>query len=295
MNCCSSVIFQNDELRLRRIVELEAPFMKAMDMLPGLTQEVLNENRPWLAPLTIDHNDFFKLCFQSFIVETPHHRILIDSCIGNHKNRPNAPWHQKSDTTYIDALVAHGLGVGDIDYVLCTHLHFDHVGWNTRLADGRWVPTFPNAKYIFGRKDFDDLMAGRTQISREAFEDSVLPIVQAGQAELVDGDFCFGDHIRALETPGHTLGHLSFCFGRKRDDLVMTGDLLHVPLQMKYPELSFIRDADPVLAAKTRRSFLERYSETSTLCCTAHFMGMPVGHIRTAAEGFDFHAIASKI
>ena len=136
------------DLTIHRIIEQETTFLPALDLLPALTPEVLAENRAWMQRAgALDANDVLILCFQSYVVRTPHHTILVDSCIGNDKPRPLRPkWNMKTDDTYMKGLAAAGISVADIDVVMCTHLHVDHVGWNTKLENGRWVPTFPNAK-----------------------------------------------------------------------------------------------------------------------------------------------------
>lgn len=169
---------------------------------------------------------------------------------------------------------------------MCTHLHGDHVGWNTRLADGQWVPTFPKARYIFNHREYSACEVAHAEAENPVYLDSVLPIVRAGRADIVADDYQLGDHVRILPTPGHTAGHVSFCFGKTADDVVMTGDLIHVPLQTRYPELSFSRDSDPGRAAVTRRAFLERYCDTPTLCCTAHFPSPSVGYVKRWGEGY---------
>ncbi|HEX9471092.1 MAG TPA: MBL fold metallo-hydrolase, partial [Bradyrhizobium sp.] len=149
--------FAVGDLTIHRIIEQETTFLPALDMLPALTPEVLAQNRPWMREAgAIDADDVLILCFQSYIVKTPHHTILVVSCIGNDKPRPTRPkWNMKTDDTYMRGLAAAGFSVGDIDFVMCTHLHVDHVGWNTRLEGGRWVPTFPNARYVFAKSEFD--------------------------------------------------------------------------------------------------------------------------------------------
>jgi glyoxylase-like metal-dependent hydrolase (beta-lactamase superfamily II) len=280
------VNFTVADLTIHRIVELDAPFEPARQMLPGLTPEQLEENRHWLQPDSLGPGDVFNLCYQSYVVRTPHHTILVDSCLGNDKPRARAEWHMKTDGTYVAALAAAGLSVDDIDYVMCTHMHGDHVGWNTRRVDGRWVPTFSKARYVFGRREFEATEALHRLNPNPAYGDSVLPVVEAGRAELVDDDHQLGDHVRLLATPGHTEGHVSVCFGKRRDDAVVTGDLIHVPLQMRYPELSFARDRDPVGAAATRRAFLERLCDTPTLCCTAHFPSPSAGRVKRWGAGY---------
>jgi len=225
-------------------------------------------------------------------VKTPHHTILIDSCIGNDKPRPLRPkWNMKTDDIYMRGLAAAGFAPADIDFVMCTHLHVDHVGWNTRLENGRWVPTFPKARYVFGKTEFDYWTEQNGKISVPPFADSVLPVVAAKQAEIVRDDYAIGDHARILPTPGHTPGHVAFTFGRGKDDAVFSGDLMHSPLQTRYPELSVKFDVDQAQAAVTRRSFLERYCDTDTLCCTAHFPSPSTGKIRRAGNGFTCEAI----
>lgn len=263
--------------------------MPALELLPDLTPELLAENKGWLQKArALDDNGVFILCFQSYIIETPHHTILVDSCIGNDKQRPTRPkWHLKTDDSYMRALAAAGFSVGDIDFAMCTHLHPDHVGWNTRLENGRWVPTFPNARYVFGRPEFDYWTGQNAKAEVPAFADSVLPVVDAGRAELVRNDYTIGDHLRILPAPGHTPGHVAFTLGRGRDDAVLCGDLMHTPLQTHYPELSAKFDADLKQAAVTRRGFLERYCDTETLCCTAHFPSPSSGRICRRGNGFS--------
>jgi glyoxylase-like metal-dependent hydrolase (beta-lactamase superfamily II) len=281
--------FSVGDLTIHRIIEQETTFLPALEMLPDLTPELLAENKGWLQKArALDDNGVFILCFQSYIIETPHHTILVDSCIGNDKPRPTrAKWHLKTDDSYMRALAAAGFSVSDIDFVMCTHLHPDHVGWNTRLENGRWVPTFPNARYVFGRSEFDYWTEQNAKAEVPPFADSVLPIVDAGKAELLRNDRVVGDHLRILPTPGHTPGHVAFAFGRGKDDAVFCGDLMHTPLQTHYPELSAKFDADPKQAATTRRSLLERYCDTDTLCCTAHFPSPSSGKIRRRGDGFS--------
>jgi glyoxylase-like metal-dependent hydrolase (beta-lactamase superfamily II) len=287
-----SLTFSIGDLTIHRIIEQETAFLPALEMLPGLTAEVLAENRAWMREArALDDTDVLLLCFQSYVVKTPHHTILIDSCIGNDKPRPQRPkWHMKTDDTYMRGLAAAGFSVDDIDYVLCTHLHADHVGWNTRLGSGRWVPTFPKARYVFAKGEFDYWTAQNDKSEVPAFVDSVLPIVEAKRETIVSDDFAIGDHARILPTPGHTPGHVAFTLGRGKDAAVFSGELMHSPLQTHYPELSAKFDVDQAQAAQTRRNFLERYCDTDTLCCTAHFPSPSVGKIRRRGDGFTCEA-----
>jgi glyoxylase-like metal-dependent hydrolase (beta-lactamase superfamily II) len=277
------------ELTIRRIVEQEAPFFDPLTFFPTLTPELLAENRAWLEPAALDPaSGKIVLCIQSYILRTPHHTILIDSCVGNDKPRPTRPfWHQMKSETYMRSLAAAGISVNDIDLVMCTHLHVDHVGWNTRLDNGRWVPTFPRARYVFSGKELD---YWRTVSKDEApwIEDSVLPIVAANRAMLVTSDHALDDQVRLLPTPGHTPDHFAVCVGGANAAAVMCGDLIHSPLQARYPEISMRADYDPAQAAATRRRFLEEYADTDTLVCTAHFPSPSVGRFTRWGEGFRF-------
>jgi glyoxylase-like metal-dependent hydrolase (beta-lactamase superfamily II) len=282
------------DLAIHRIIEQETTFLPATELLPGLTPDTLAENREWMRKAAaIDADDVLILCFQSYIVKTPHHTILIDSCIGNDKPRLTRPkWNMKTDDTYMRALASAGISVDEIDFVMCTHLHVDHVGWNTRLENGRWVPTFPNARYIFGRAEFDYWSEQNAKAEVPAFADSVLPVVEARRADIVRNDYEIGNHVRILPTPGHTPGHVAFTLGRGKDDAVFSGDLMHSPLQTRYPELSVKFDVDQAQAAVTRRNFLERYCDTDTLCCPAHFPSPSTGKIRRNGDGFSCEAVA---
>jgi glyoxylase-like metal-dependent hydrolase (beta-lactamase superfamily II) len=274
-------------LTIHRVVEMQTPFMDALEFLPTLTPELLAENRSWLEPHALDAQGRLIFCFQSYIVRTPHHTVLIDTCIGNDKNHPARPtWHMKTDDTYMRGLAELGLSVDDVDYVMCTHLHPDHVGWNTRLANGKWVPTFPKARYLFSGKEYAHWTERHARELIPYMADSVLPIVEAKRADLVASDHTLDDHITLMPTPGHTPDHFAVCLGRSGRDAVVAGDLIHSPLQARYPEISMRADFDAQQAAHTRRSFLERYCDSTTICCTAHFPSPSTGRITRWGNGF---------
>jgi glyoxylase-like metal-dependent hydrolase (beta-lactamase superfamily II) len=234
------------------------------------------------------------LCIQSYLVQTPHHNILIDTCVGNHKPRPaRAFWHMMNSDRYEKNLAAAGVDVAEIDFVLCTHLHPDHVGWNTRLEDGRWVPTFPNARYVLADRE----LAWWTSREKEDpsaspwITDSVLPIVAAGRAEIVKSAHALDDAVRLIPTPGHTIDHYSVRVGSPGAAAVVTGDAVHSPLQARYPELSARPDYDPKQSAETRRRLFGELCEESSLVCTAHFPSPSVGRLVRRRDAFDFVAL----
>ena len=286
--------FAVNDMTIHRIVEQEQGFTPLFDFLPTLSKEQFEENRSWMEQGAYDpKSGNVVLCFQSYVVKTPHHNILVDACIGNNKTFPLRPtWNNKSDGNWMAALKAAGLAPEDIDYVMCTHLHGDHVGWNTRLENGRWVPTFPKARYLFSKKEYTYWSEIHKKTPLDQISDSVLPIIEANRAELVTSDHALNDHIRLNPTPGHTPDHFSVCLGRGRDDAIITGDVLHSPLQARYPELSMRADSDPKQAAVTRRGLLERCCDTDTLCCTAHFPSPSGGRISRWGDGFRCEPVA---
>jgi glyoxylase-like metal-dependent hydrolase (beta-lactamase superfamily II) len=277
------------DISIHRVVEQEAPFFDALEFFPTLTPELIEENKAWLQPTFIDAAGKVVLCVQSYVVRTPHHNILIDTCVGNHKDRPGRPaWHMRTSTQYESNLAVAGLGVGDIDYVMCTHLHPDHVGWNTRLDNGRWVPTFPKAKYLFSDRELS-FWSDKEKSEPDAhpwIADSVLPIVAAKRSEAVRSDHELNDLVRLIPAPGHTIDHFCVHVGKSGQDALIAGDMLHSPLQARYPELGMRADYDSAEAGRSRRRVLERFCDSPTLLCTAHFPSPSVGRIARWGDGF---------
>jgi glyoxylase-like metal-dependent hydrolase (beta-lactamase superfamily II) len=276
-----------------RVVECEGPFAALDFLLPDIDAEVLDEAGWWLRPRFIEPGtDQVVMSFHSLVVRTPRMTVLVDACVGNDKERPARPgWHRRR-SDYLQRLAALGLAPDDIDVVMCTHLHADHVGWNTSLADGRWVPTFPRARYLFARREFDywnDAVtkhAGTEPLNHGSFEDSVLPVVAAGLAELVDDGFEI-DHGLVLEAaPGHTPGNVVMKIGQSNTDAVLTGDVLHTAVQLARPHVSSRFCTDPQESAETRTALIERYAETSTLILPAHFPAPVAGRIVREREAF---------
>jgi glyoxylase-like metal-dependent hydrolase (beta-lactamase superfamily II) len=276
---------------IHRIVEQEGPFFDAMPFFPSMTKEFLDENRGWLQPRFLDANDKLILCIQSYVVKTPHHTIMIDTCVGNHKPRPTRSfWNMMNSDRYEKSLAASGLSVNDIDFVMCTHLHTDHVGWNTRLENGRWVPTFPKARYVFADRELA-YWTRRQQDDPAAcpwIVDSVLPIVAANRADIVKSAYAFNDLVTLIPTPGHTIDHYSVRVGRPGADAIITGDMIHSPLQARFPELGMMADYDPKQAGESRRSLFGQVCDTSTLMCMAHFPSPSTGRLVRHREAFDF-------
>ena len=284
---------QIGDIRFRRIVETEEPAFDAQFLLPDATPERLARHLDWLQPRFLDPaTNKFVMAVQSYLVRTRHHTILIDTCVGNNKERRfHAPWAFCTGTTYLDRLAAAGLQPDDIDYVMCTHLHADHVGWNTRLIDGRWVPTFPKATYLFAEDEWrywEGLNKKGKKYSDGCIDDSVLPVVEAGQAVIVASDYALDDEIWLEPSPGHTPGHVSIRLASQGAAAVMCGDVMHTPVQCAQPDWGAVGCADKALSARTRADFLDCYCETATLVMTAHFPTPSIGHIRRDQAAFRF-------
>jgi glyoxylase-like metal-dependent hydrolase (beta-lactamase superfamily II) len=282
-----SMTFKAGNATIHRIIEMECGITPAREFLPNLTQEVLDANRAWMHPAALDAEDRLVLCFQSYVIQTGGKNILVDSCIGNDKDRPLRPlWNKKKDDAFMTGLAAAGLTVNDIDFVLCTHLHVDHIGWNTRLENGRWVPTFPKARYIFSKTELDFWVEAASKGDQPQIVDSVIPIVEAKACDLVTSDHSLNDLVTLIPTPGHTIDHYAVTIGKGGKDAVFTGDLIHTPLQALHTELSFRMDYNAAQGAATRKKFLETYCDTNTLCCFAHFPSPSKGYVKRWGNGF---------
>jgi glyoxylase-like metal-dependent hydrolase (beta-lactamase superfamily II) len=196
---------------------------------------------------------------------------------------------------YLEELGKAGVQPEEIDFVMCTHLHIDHVGWNTRLQDGRWVPTFPNAKYIFARKEYE-FWEERDRSGAEGpvpnvFDDSVLPVMEAGQAELVEMDYQFDNGLWFEPAPGHTAGNVVINLKSGDATAVLSGDVMHHPLQLARPDWSSRACEDHAQSARTRRALIERYADTPTLMCPAHFASPSMGHIVSRGDAFTYRLV----
>jgi glyoxylase-like metal-dependent hydrolase (beta-lactamase superfamily II) len=287
------ITFRIGNLEVTRVEDFVDHGVPIKFLLPELDDETLAQNRDWLAPRFLDAaTDTISVHIQSWLLRTRHHTILVDTCVGNHKSRHFPPFNMR-DNPYLANLKAAGAGPEDIDYVFCTHLHSDHVGWNTRLESGRWVPTFANAKYLFSKADFEGLDPRNKQPSahdaaNEAFFDSVLPVVEAGRAEIVVGQHVIGDGLTIIPAPGHSPGHSALRVEDSGDSAVFTGDSTHHPMQIAAPQLNSFACADADLARASRRKLLEECCEHHRLVVPGHFAAPHCGRVSPKGAGFQF-------
>jgi len=283
------------EIGIQRIVESICTEFDPLGFFPTTTADDWARHRTWMQPRALDPvSGNLVLIIQAFLVRTRHHTILVDTCVGNHKPRPHRSfWHMQNLNTFLPRLAAAGVAPEELDYVMCTHLHWDHVGWNTQLRDGRWVPTFPNAKYIFARREWEMWEELHRRDPQPHLLDSILPVMEAGQAQLVGDDFALDDEVWLEPTPGHTPGHVSIHLASQRAHAVITGDAIHTPVQCLEPDWIVRADLDPKLAGTTRRSFLEHYCDTSVVVCATHFPEPSLGRItqRNKAFWFEYQAM----
>jgi glyoxylase-like metal-dependent hydrolase (beta-lactamase superfamily II) len=266
--------FTLGDVRIDRVVEIDRSSFPTTSMLPDATADDIARHVSWLKPAFWDaRTDDLGSRIQSYVVRTPEHTIVMDTCVGNDKSRDGAPaWHRRKGT-FLPDLAAIGVRREDVDYVVCTHLHVDHVGWNTSLVDGGWVPTFPNARYVFVGEEWE-FWKHQSDSGAEkdgCIADSVTPIVDAGRAMLVEGTFAIGGHLRFEPTPGHTPGHVCVRLTTSGGEAVFSGDLMHRIVQVAEPQWSSRFCYEPRRAAETRRAFVERHADSGVLVCAAHF------------------------
>jgi glyoxylase-like metal-dependent hydrolase (beta-lactamase superfamily II) len=285
------------EVTISRVVEIGQSFNRTLQMLPDSTAEAIARHFDWLKPHFFDDAvGDLAARIQSFIVRTPQHTVLIDTGVGNDKRRPDsAAWHQRQGA-YLADLRAAGLAPEDVDLVLCTHLHVDHVGWNTRLERGaggreQWVPTFAKATYVFAGEEWE-FWRHESESGREAsgcIADSVLPVVEAGRARFVSAPCAIDPWLSYEPWVGHTPGHVAVRLRTKAGSAVFAGDLMHRTVQVAEPQWSSKFCYDPARAALTRREFVERHAASGELVLPAHFPHP--GRIVKTAAGFRFEPV----
>jgi len=266
------------KVTITKVVELEVTGGSRF-LLPQATYD---EIRPiaWLYPDFADERGRLKMSIHALVVETPERRIIIDTCLGNDKENRRIPTWNRLQTTFLADLAAAGYPPEAIDTVVCTHLHVDHVGWNTMLVDGRWLPTFPNARYLMGHVEYDHWTTQRERDDMKAvLADSVAPIWDAGLVDLVETDHRICDEASLVPTPGHTPGHVSIRVASDGEEALITGDFMHHPCQIARPDWSSTADSDPDLARTTREQMLARLANTPILVIGTHFAGRTAGHI----------------
>jgi glyoxylase-like metal-dependent hydrolase (beta-lactamase superfamily II) len=271
-------------VKITKIVELET-IGSTRFILPLASNEEIRK-LPWLIPDFATEEGRLKMSIHSLVVETPSRRIVVDTGLGNDKDGRKVPTWNNRKGAFLETMNEAGFAPDSIDTVLCTHLHVDHVGWNTKLVGGQWVPTFANARYVFGRTEYEYWRDHREEPDKVAvFNDSVKPIVDSGKAELVASDHRLTDEITLIPTPGHSPGHMSVLITSDGEEGLLTGDVAHHPCQMAHLEWSSTADFDSRQSAATRRELFSRFADTPTLAIGGHFNA---GHIKRDGDAFKF-------
>jgi len=272
------------DVEITRVVDVVQPF-PATGLIPQATPEALRDLEGWLCPHFADTEGNLQLSIHAFAVRSGDARIVVDTCIGN---KPRPLGMSELHSTFLEDLAGIGFSPASVDRVLCTHLHFDHIGWNTILEDGRWVPTFPNARYLVGETEWGFWQHEDDPYAPEAKADSVLPIFEAGLVDLVETRHEVTEEVRLIPTPGHTPGHVSVSIESRGERAIITGDLFHSPLQMAHPDWTDTADVDGAMAFETRKDFLESYADSPVLILGTHFASPTAGHIVRDGDRYRF-------
>jgi glyoxylase-like metal-dependent hydrolase (beta-lactamase superfamily II) len=286
--------WQIGETLVTRIEEQLGPGSYPPDQyFKGFERGVVERNLGWLVPNHyLPEADQLVTSVHSWLVRTRHHTILVDACSGNHKDRHFWPRFHMLQTPYLERLAQAGVRPEDVDIVMCTHLHADHIGWNTMLRDGRWVPTFPNARYLISRKEcehWDPLQnpaAADDPHRRIAYQDSVLPVLDAGLAQLVSGPHAVDDELLIEDAPGHTPGHILLKLRHASGGGVFCGDVIHHPIQVYAPDWVMCFCEDPEQSRRTRRRVLEHCADSGALLLPTHFGAPHVVAVERAGDAF---------
>ena len=279
-----------------RVVEMEGAFRAPEFLFPEATEEAVRASKVATDPRFYNAETHkLVMSFHTLVIKTRRHNILVDTCIGNDKERPELlDWHQRTGPFLAD-LAAAGVPAESIDFVLCTHLHADHVGWNTKLFDGRWVPTFPNAKYLMARIEVEHWNEVRKTSDKPAnhrsWDDSVQPILDAGQALVIDSDYEIEHGIHLIPAPGHTPGNVILHVSDGKERAYLIGDTIHHPLQIEHPDWSSSFCSDPNLSRVTRKEFLNTVAETASLVMPAHFGTPTAVRITGDSTGYNFETV----
>jgi len=289
--------------QITRVTELEQWPFPPRDLFPAFQTDMLLRAGASLGELPVDpRTGDLVLSIQNYVIRTPSRTILVDTCNGNAKQRPNMPPHHDFNTGYLDRLTEGGITVDDVDTVINTHLHPDHCGWNTTLVNGQWVPTFPNARYLFVRTELEAVTALADNPTRGPVEedfllmlaDSIDPVFAAQQAEQIEPGHVIADtdglRIEVRAAPGHTPGHCVIEIIGDDTGALITGDVIHHPLQLAVPTLTQAGDNDPETATNTRIQLLDECADRNLVLLPAHFTPPDGGRIARRDDGYAFIA-----
>jgi len=268
------------DVRITRFLETEAQ-LPLQQLIQEATPEALENHASWLRPHFLEENGNITLAVQAFVIESEGQKILVDTCVGEHTT-PGFEVLAPQNSSFLADLSHAGFDRESIDIVLCTHMHFDHVGWNTMRSRGKWIPTFPNARYLFARKEWEHWDAQGASPFTPTLDDAVRPILAAKLADLVATDHQVTSEVRLEATPGHTPGHVAVVVDSRGHKALITGDLTHHPVQWAEVDWKMNADSDSAQAAATRRRLLAEHDGTDTLVIGTHYPAPCAGRLRNA-------------
>jgi glyoxylase-like metal-dependent hydrolase (beta-lactamase superfamily II) len=274
------------EATITSVVEEETHHIPPEFFFPAATAaEVVAHD--WLVPDFADADGNVALRVQAFVIEVGTRRVLVDPCVGNGKPLPIVFWNEQT-WPFFERFTDAGFDAAGIDTVVHTHLHADHVGWDTHLADGAWVPTFTNARHLYIERELEWVKKGDNPGNDGVYPVSIEPVIDAGLADIVDDDADLGDGLTLEPTNGHTPGHVSLWLESEGERALITGDFFHNPVQCARPEWAEIGDEDVSVAFATRTRMLARAAETGALVLGTHFSSKPAGHIVADGTAWRF-------
>lgn len=289
---CDQRIFRVGDAEITRILDVELPNFERTRVIPEWTAQTSVPLEAVPAESMDATREHVLLSIHSWLVRDRGRTILIDTGAGNHKPRPHAQYFDHLKTPYLERLAEAGVAPKDVDLVLLTHLHVDHVGWNTRLDGGRWTPTFPNARYVFSRREYEYFtnpvnLNERNQTSFLVQQDSVDPIIATGLADMIDIDG--SDAVEGFtfhSTPGHSIAHASIAFSSAGETAFFSGDVMHHPVQAHRPDWNAAFDAFPDEARASRWWALQFAVDRHAVIFTPHFAGSSAGYVARDGSAF---------
>ncbi len=282
------LFWQIGDVKVTRVVETDIQF-KYSEKHPFIAEawpETLKDI-PWLYPHFVSPEGHLLISIHALLVDAPGLKLVVDTCIGNDKARQLLRG-QALHTSFLTHIKEAGFTRENVDCVVCTHLHVDHVGWNTMLVDGKWAPTFPNARYLIARKEYEHWKKEGDPEQQNILADSVKPVFDAGLAQEVELDHRISKEIRLVPTTGHTPGHVSVMIESRGESAVITGDMMHHPCQIAHPEWSPLFDSDPEASRTTRKTMMNDWADRPILVIGTHFAAPTAGRIRRDGVSYRF-------
>jgi glyoxylase-like metal-dependent hydrolase (beta-lactamase superfamily II) len=283
----SNLQWKIGDVTVTQVIEQPAGF-PASGFFPTSTPDVLASHAHWLRPWSLDDDDNLVISIHALCVESEGRKIIVDTCVGQ-RPLPELFQHMSNDGSFLTALADVGFARETVDTVICTHVHFDHVGWNTMLVDGQWVPTFPNARYLLARPEYEHWIQAtaeeRHAVSAVTFDDAVLPLFDAGVVDLVEVDHRVTDAVSLEHTPGHTPGHVSVRIHSQGEAALITGDCMHHAVQLAEPDWHTMVDTDGDQSTATRQRLVAECRDQPVLVIGTHFPPPTAGHIVSTPDG----------